>query len=735
MMKKTLSWAAAAILALAACAREEVLPEEGGNAVETGSRITLTATHENSTGTKTALGEGGSILWTDGDRINVVYDGGNVASESLSLTAEAASATFTSTLPDGATPAYAVYPATIAAAYDGSAFTVTLPSTQDGTFAGAAVEAAPVADGNLAFKHLCGLLKVNVDAADVKAVRLTAYGGKALAGTAAITFADGIPSVGAVTGASSSITLVADGAGDYYAAVLPTDFSEGFLVELLDGSNAVIGAKFTGKRLTLQRRDLANLGAIPATVLSGLFVTVDGAGSKDGSNWDDAMDWSAFKSQIASGFTGNAFLAGYPDDTHYTGTETSIGATSGWAIYGGYNPASTGTDLSQRDIETYTTVFDGEGSKRLFVWNNSAIVSTSFDGVTFCNANASSGIGSALILQTYAKAAFNNCKVSSNNKTGTDGGGAVRVAGGNASFTDCAFANNTAEGNGGAIAVTGGTLVMEGCSFTGNKVTGASKWGSAIFAASKASSIRLNRCYFESNEARGGGTIYTSVASTTLFLNACSFYSNLSVQYASVIRNDGSVCGVFNSVFQLNKNQQATGASNFYAGGGKNLIANTTIRLSGASAAGIWSDKAPVYIVNNTIVNSDGTQGDDKALALKTTEAITSYGHNIYSKMYDANSVYVLEDATGHPDQEATVTQAWNATGHYTSWDGSCPEGFVKASPARVEAAIDAFDTDAGTAFKAWLQSLKFDGGNALQTDIRGHARSTTALWPGSYED
>ena len=42
-----------------------------------------------------------------------------------------------------------------------------------------------------------------------------------------------------------------------------------------------------------------------------------------------------------------------------------------------------------------------------------------------------------------------------------------------------------------------------------------------------------------------------------------------------------------------------------------------------------------------------------------------------------------------------------------------------------------------GPDFLDWLESedLKVNGKEALAVDIRGNARNTTAMWPGSYEN
>ena len=39
-----------------------------------------------------------------------------------------------------------------------------------------------------------------------------------------------------------------------------------------------------------------------------------------------------------------------------------------------------------------------------------------------------------------------------------------------------------------------------------------------------------------------------------------------------------------------------------------------------------------------------------------------------------------------------------------------------------------------GEAFWAWLESIEVNGTKATDVDIRGVVRTTTSMWPGSYQ-
>jgi len=124
----------------------------------------------------------------------------------------------------GGDAAFAVYPSSIVSTYDGTDFKVTVPSAQDGTFANAAIEVAPVSGASLSFKNLGGLLKFEITDAAVSKVIFSSNDGTPLAGNATVTFSAGIPTVAAVENGSTTITVNVSGAGTYYVAVLPCQY-------------------------------------------------------------------------------------------------------------------------------------------------------------------------------------------------------------------------------------------------------------------------------------------------------------------------------------------------------------------------------------------------------------------------------------------------------------------------------------------------------------------------------
>ena len=159
-MRRISMLAVLGLVAVAACVKEPV-PAEPENQTITSS--TFTATTEPAT--KTALSgndtEGYSILWQDGDRIQIADNAGHAGQYATGSTGEKADFSFVSdTGTEAATGPYqAWYPASL---YNGG--TPTLPATQHYT-TGNIAESPMYASSeskSLEFKNLCGIIRLNI---------------------------------------------------------------------------------------------------------------------------------------------------------------------------------------------------------------------------------------------------------------------------------------------------------------------------------------------------------------------------------------------------------------------------------------------------------------------------------------------------------------------------------------------------------------------------------------------
>lgn len=761
-MKKSLFLLTAVAVAFFSCEKEQDITVENPEESLTWETISFTAGHETDadTSVKTVLNTSdGSVSWAATDKLSVVYDGGSVETSEAGSAGDKAS--FSATLPGGKEALFLVYPSSATAEYESSSLKVTVPSTQDGTFASAAIEVGQYS-GSCSLKNLGGLLAITTTA-DVDEIVVHSNNSTPLAGKAAVAFTDGIPSVSSVESGSTAVTLSGlTGAGTYYAAVLPDSYDAGIYVELKN-SSSLVGEKLSGNTLNVPRRKIMRLNVgNPGVIANKYFFKADGTG--DGSSWDSPLGVSGLSTVLKGGSDATLFLA---QGTYTLTSEISFTAHT-YKIYGGYPADASGTSLTGRDLLTETAISGGDdtvdetGNCRIFVLAASGINLVA-DGITFKNAYRNSNdVGSALILNTLASASFNNCTIKNNVKQGAGNGGAVRIATGNkVSFTKCLFENNTCDANGGAINVSGnGTATFDNCKFINNKATTSAKRGGAIYGATGSYVLHLNKCYFgtilagaggDDNDsgnasANGGGAIWADSNTGTIFLNACSFYRNQSGSYASAIGSRG-ICGINNCAFQVNGNSVSTYPCSIQPIGGYFIVANTSIRLSAISGAALYPYGGTTYLVNNTLVNNSTNDDPNKGVALRSNKTIISYGHNVISKHYDTGTNYSVEDTGSHNDVlDYMLSQYWDSNKHciyWTRWKNDDvevrPEGFVLATPSRVEDAIDAFDTAASSGFKTWLVSLNIDGKghDALETDIIGRLRQAggaSTIWPGCYE-
>lgn len=741
--------------------------------------------------TKTALNDAtGAVSWAEGDAIKIFWNASDVQQNVVSeaLTAEGAAETpvkfMAEAEPEGNT--YAVYPSSVAPVINGF-LEIPIPAVQTGVFADANILVAKWVDGKFVFRNVCGFLQFSVPEGVTKVV-WTGDCVTPLAGSIKVGFPSNISLNGLASGSESNeITVNVSGAGTYYAAVAPGKY-ESLYVAMYNGDE-LVGEKQTFNAVEVARCQVKKMGAMPTTLLTdGYFASPAGAGSKDGSSWDNAADVAALRAALASANAdGKKFYLAA--GTYNWTADLSLGVAGTFAIYGGYPADATGKSLSGRNPETNKTILDAGGTKRIFVVTKPSVT---FDGLTLQNAKrtGTADAGSALILQGAGNTTINNC-VFRNNVNESGRGGAMRIAMGETvviKITNSVFEYNQATGaattgtvgDGGAIVMTGGILISRNNTYFKNVSTYAAteggggaiqiepasgktltaefdgdlfdrntalkSTGSAVYASGSGTYvIKFNNCAFMHNRASSRGCVRSknTAAANKLMFNACSFAADTVAQYGSAIHSQ-SYTAIHNCAFYSNINTSATGASNIYFSA-NTLISNTSIRLGGNSSVGIREVGGVGSIVVNNIVTNTLSGAD---LDIASGKSITSYGHNLFgtsgTDAVNAVGTYTVEDPVNHADycylynkdtQPWRILPDWYGAPNYvlkwTEWPApGKPEDYELCTPARVEAAIDQFDVNTSMGVKAWLNEL-----GALNTDRRGTARSTTAIWPGSYDN
>ena len=193
--------------------------------------------------TRTALQNGGQVLWSPGDAIDVYYGTSTKGKFVSSNTSLAAGADFVGDLPgyvySESSHYVAVYPHSASNLYDGNSLTVELPDEQngcEGTFdSNLFISIAKSSDTDLYFYNLCGGVEFSVDEPDVKSVTFKGNNGEILAGKVKVLLdGDNKPYVSEVLEGKTEITLNAPGGGSfekgklYYIVALPAVLEKGF---------------------------------------------------------------------------------------------------------------------------------------------------------------------------------------------------------------------------------------------------------------------------------------------------------------------------------------------------------------------------------------------------------------------------------------------------------------------------------------------------------------------------
>ena len=439
--------------------------------------------------------------------------------------------------------------------------------------------------------------------------------------------------------------------------------------------------------------------------IRNIFVKADAAGGKDGSSWENAFNITEFLDYIKQNendSNNNAIkLEGrnfYFAGGTYAITERKI-EFNGYPrrvkfnVFGGYDPASTGTDVSKRDVANNETVFDGKGTNRLFTLGNQT--EPTFDGITFANLKGDKG-------------GYESSE------------GCIRLAAGGsgdarANFTNCTFRKCTSSGGQNPI-----LLVRKGLA-------------------------KLNNVTFDGCRAEGGprGLIRLAQNDSRVYLNACTFINNTfgGFGYGLFVHLNevgGNVC-LHNVTFA--GNDQGCSATGVVNGTGGMLVASSTIIASNANPA-IRCESDPnsgSCLVNSLIIQEqDKTAIDMSASGRK----LKSLGGNVIVGGINANGQYESssnDDTFANRASASALSLSWNYDSRRYLWNGtttltkftleqlrSAIKSYSNANTGKLYAgSTEVYDgSKAGEDFLIWLDSI-----NAF--DIYGNS---SAVWPGSYQ-
>ena len=272
---RKLSYFSALVVAMTAVSCVEDI-NDGAPVVSGNGAKTFTATFDAAASKAVLLpGETESkVEWEAGDQVSVL------AGEANYLYAAASAGATTELLTEATdVPAegdfYAAYPYDADATLAEGVITTTLPAEQTavkGSFS-THLAVAKAAENNFAFKNVCGLVKVTVDAENVTKIVFEGNNSEVVAGGVAVTVADAPTWAAVAEQGATSVTLApSEGTlakGAYYFAVLPQTFENGFKVTAYKGAEASV-IRNVADEYTLERAD----------IVGGRAFGIDGEGTE-----------------------------------------------------------------------------------------------------------------------------------------------------------------------------------------------------------------------------------------------------------------------------------------------------------------------------------------------------------------------------------------------------------------------------------------------------------------------
>ena len=324
-----------------------------------------------------------------------------------------------------------------------------------------------------------------------------------------------------------------------------------------------------------------------------------------------------------------------------------------------------------------------------------------------------------------------NCSFIENQAKGTSAntglGGSVGSAGspssiGIASFTNCMFSGNVAGYGGGAIWSRALNYRFEGCNFINNAASG-SGGDALLMDGDKLISMYCNSCYFGYTSAVNKTSLITDIntnSSTSLGI-ANSVLTGDWGKAARMVRitSNGTIANTTVIGQQSNRLVQITG-------GTCNVINSILANAGSSGTKGEFDNSATLnvdyslYHMINTGANATTTV-ENSVAGIKVQSAAV--------KNFPVNTTWYAGSADQMYTSNQTSTMAVNdcrGNIYFYAWDGTYPEEttYTLASLETVKSLVKS----ASGGFSEWL-------GDKLGKDIRGNARNTAAMWPGSYED
>ena len=589
------------LAAFLACKKEA---DQGADA-KPGEKVVFTATLEDL--------ESGSAMqsfWLPGDQIQLVLNDGNTLTATLVAGAGTATGSFVATNPGGRTALFAVYPPSAMDSAEGNTTNISIAQSQPINTSPETLSVGKVgSDNKISFKNMNAVLGIQLKAGtETTKMEVTSADGSALVGTMVVDCSGAVPVVGAVKSPASMVSMTTLGAGTYYMTVVPGVHAQGLKIKTYSGEGTYTESGEYDCDIdnlasnTLYRYELKEV--IPS---KSFYVTVEGAGKKDGSSWENAMGAAKMWSFLSlDGITA----------TKLNGSVFNLGA-------GTYDWGENATLSYEEDVRfsiigiKNETIFSGNNAHRILEIKGE--VDVEIEGVNFVGGRV------AVALE------------------GGEDGGAIKISSGAWEFRDCSFSGNKAT-NGGAIALSGGSVKVVACAFNDNEAlcddinrTSGTGFGGAIDCDSNAV-ISISGCTFSGNVAWKGGAVDFYSSGSEVLIENTTFTAN-----GNENTRDGGA--IFMKTSTSMKDCVLTGNKAKYGAGmrvvdhhvsieGGSFNGNTASGNAGAISVG---EKGRLEIGNEKPVTFQGNSATLYGGALEVETFRESLGNNVRNAVFKDN--------------------------------------------------------------------------------------------------
>ena len=708
----------------------------------------------------------GKVSWSQEDVVTLYYiENGTPTSTTATVVTvnseNAARAEFSATIPSSVQEVWAAFPAGTGNIDAQGVFTINVTGPFDGSFTSANISAAhaSVSEGALLkFKNVIGVFRVELPQGGVisngdknytigsimidSKLGEPAFGGKVTVtadGENNLTFSEPVETTDQVV---AQLTEATRGQSYAYLPALPVMCEDGLAVRFVDKDGAAIPAAVTvdGKDVELQRSHIMPVNKAYEGIVWNWYFTPDGTG--DGKTESNPADVTTLQDMLNG-----------------TDADYCQWRLNGATLHLASGPYTLTEPLVIQSVDAVDIVIEGE-SKSGSILDGTTVgesgkpmikmtgaVNLNIKNLTLQNGKATEQ-GSALQYPDTATGDLSLTNVLFLQNQSTAAAGALLLKGtGLTDIRNCDFKDNTSSAQGGALMI-GSTseVAFTNCSFDSNTSLRANAGGGAIYIGNIAT-VRIDNCSFENNSAESyGGAIYDSTkAGCKLFINRTSFDSNVlnlasSATNGAAIYTKGNV-GLYNCTFHYNHNE-VEGKYTTVVEVTKYIMANCTFRESLKYAKGVFHSNATAdnlaILCNNVIIN---TQPYGAFAAADSDHDFATSGYNLMTlassvstKINSDQTTYIPADATGR-SALSDVFKTIDANNRYYSWGGSVSGFGSYAQPtlAQIETFVKT-QANIGIEFWNWLSSISVNGVPSTNVDIRGVARSTDQMWPGSYQ-